>query len=232
MARTRTAHVDTFARDNLPPRSQWPEFRFDLPELHYPDRLNCAVLLLDEMVAAGFGNRVAIHTYDGRCSYAQLLAQANRIANVLLGEMGLVPGNRVLLRGPNDPMMAACWLAVMKAGGVCVGTMPMLRAKELTDIITKAQVSHALCDHRLAAELRAALPACPMLKTVRYWYDSAPDSLDSLCARQSIEFANVDTAAEDVALIAFTSGTTGKPKGTMHFHRDVIAMCDLSLIHI
>ena len=226
MARTRTAHVDTFARDNLPPRSQWPEFRFDLPELHYPDRLNCAVLLLDEMVAAGFGNRVAIHTYDGRCSYAQLLAQANRIANVLLGEMGLVPGNRVLLRGPNDPMMAACWLAVMKAGGVCVGTMPMLRAKELTDIITKAQVSHALCDHRLAAELRAALPACPMLKTVRYWYDSAPDSLDSLCARQSIEFANVDTAAEDVALIAFTSGTTGKPKGTMHFHRDVIAMCD------
>jgi 2-aminobenzoate-CoA ligase len=226
MPRTRTAHVDTFARDNLPPRSQWPEFRFDLPELHYPDRLNCAALLLDEMVAAGFGNRVAIHTYDGRCSYAQLLAQANRIANVLVGEMGLVPGNRVLLRGPNDPMMAACWLAVMKAGGVCVGTMPMLRAKELTDIITKAQVSHALCDHRLAAELRAALPACPMLKTVRYWYDSAPDSLDRSSARQSIEFANVDTAAEDVALIAFTSGTTGKPKGTMHFHRDVIAMCD------
>jgi len=226
MPRTRTAHVDTFARDNLPPRSQWPEFRFDLPELHYADRLNCAVLLLDEMVAAGFGNRVAIHTYDGRCSYAQLLAQANRIANVLVGELGLVPGNRVLLRGPNDPMMAACWLAVMKAGGVCVGTMPMLRAKELTDIITKAQVSHALCDHRLAGELRAALPACPMLKTVRYWYDSAPDSLDSLCARQSIAFANVDTAAEDVALIAFTSGTTGKPKGTMHFHRDVIAMCD------
>jgi 2-aminobenzoate-CoA ligase len=226
MPRTRTAHVDTFARDNLPPRSQWPEFRFDLPELHYADRLNCAVLLLDEMVAAGFGNRVAIHTYDGRCSYAQLLAQANRIANVLVGELGLVPGNRVLLRGPNDPMMAACWLAVMKAGGVCVGTMPMLRAKELTDIITKAQVSHALCDHRLAGELRAALPACPKLKTVRYWYDGAADSLDSLCARQPIEFANVDTAAEDVALIAFTSGTTGKPKGTMHFHRDVIAMCD------
>ena len=226
MARTRTAHVDTFARDNLPPRSQWPEFLFDLPELEYPARLNCAVLLLDEMVAAGFGNRVAIRTYDGQCSYAQLLAQANRIANVLVREMGLVPGNRVLLRGPNDPMMAACWLAVMKAGGVCVGTMPMLRAKELTDIIIKAQVSHALCDQRLAAELRTALPACPTLKTVRYWYDSAPDSLDSLSARQSIAFENVDTLAEDVALIAFTSGTTGKPKGTMHFHRDVIAMCD------
>ncbi len=222
----RSAHVDTFARDNLPPRSQWPEFRFDLPELQYPERLNCAVLLLDEMVAAGFGNRVAIRAYDGQCSYAQLLAQANRIANVLVQDMGLVPGNRVLLRGPNNPMMAAAWLAVMKAGGVCVGTMPLLRAKELTEIITKAEVTHALCDQRLAAELRAALPACPTLKTVRYWYHSAPDSLDSLCASQSIEFANVDTAAEDVALIAFTSGTTGKPKGTMHFHRDVIAMCD------
>ena len=221
-----SAHVDTFARDNLPPRSQWPEFRFDLPELQYPARMNCARVLLDDRVAAGHAGRVAIHSYDGRCTYLQLLAHANRIANVLVREMGLVPGNRVLLRGLNDPMMAVCMLAVMKAGGICVGTMPMLRAKELTDIATKAQVSHALCDKRLAAELEAAQPGCPTLKTVRYWYDDGPRSLDALARRQPVEFANVDTAADDVALIAFTSGTTGKPKGTMHFHRDVIAMCD------
>ncbi len=224
--KARTAHVDTFACDNLPPREQWPEFRFELPELHYPERMNCAALLLDDMVARGHGDRVAIRTPDGQCSYAQLLAQSNRIARILAREMSLVPGNRVLLRGPNNPMMAACWLAVMKAGGVCVATMPLLRQKELTEIITKAEISHALCDKRLEAELKAALPACPTLKTVKYWYDDAPGSVDALCARQPVEFASVDTAAEDVALIAFTSGTTGKPKGTMHFHRDVIAMCD------
>jgi 2-aminobenzoate-CoA ligase len=123
-------------------------------------------------------------------------------------------------------MMAACWFAVMKAGGVCVATMPLLRAKELTDIVTKAEVSHALCDKRLAGELEAALPACPTLQAVKYWHDDAPDSVEALCLRQPQTFRNADTAAEDVALIAFTSGTTGKPKGTMHFHRDVIAMCD------
>jgi len=221
-----SAHVDRFARDNLPPKSQWPEFRFDLPELRYPKRMNCARVLLDDMVAAGHAGRIALRSYDGQCTYFQLLGQANRIANVLVREMGLVPGNRVLLRGLNEPMTAVCMLAVMKAGGICVGTMPMLRAKELTDIITKAQVSHSLCDKRLAAELEAARPGCPTLKTVRYWYDDGPGSLDALALRQSAEFTSVDTAADDVALIAFTSGTTGKPKGTMHFHRDVIAMCD------
>ncbi|MBI2962030.1 MAG: AMP-binding protein [Betaproteobacteria bacterium] len=221
-----TAHIDTFTRDNLPPRTRWPELVFDLPELRYPPRLNCGAELLDRTVARGDGDRVALRTLEGECTYAQLLAQANRIANVLVREMGLKPGNRVLLRGPNNPMMAASWLAVMKAGGVCVATMPLLRAKELTDIITKAEVSHALADRRLDAELKAALPACPTLKEIRYWYDDGADSLDSLCARQPITFDNADTLAEDVALIAFTSGTTGKPKGTMHFHRDVIAMCD------
>ncbi|HTN27164.1 MAG TPA: benzoate-CoA ligase family protein [Burkholderiales bacterium] len=221
-----TSHIDTFARDNLPPQSQWPEFRFDLPELQYPERMNCAGVLLDDMVVSGHGGSIAIRTYEAQCTYLQLQAQANRIANALVREMGLVPGNRVLLRGPNNPMMAACWLAVMKAGGVCVGTMPLLRAKELTDIVTKAQVSLALCDTRLSAELEAALPGCPTLQAVRYWSDGSSNSLDTLIERQSIEFENVDTAADDVALIAFTSGTTGKPKGTMHFHRDVIAMCD------
>jgi 2-aminobenzoate-CoA ligase len=222
-----TAHVDTFARDNLPPREQWPELIFELPELQYPARMNCAAELLDGAVARGWGDRIAIRAPDGQCTYRQLMAQANRIASVLVREMGLVPGNRVLLRGPNNPMMAACWLGVMKAGGIVVATMPLLRAKELTDIVTKAEVTHALCDRRLADELHAARPACPTLKSIRYWYDDAPDSLDALAAKQSGAFVNCPTAAEDVALIAFTSGTTGKPKGTVHFHRDVIAMCDL-----
>jgi 2-aminobenzoate-CoA ligase len=219
----KSAHVDTFARDNLPPRKQWPEFRFDLPELQYPARMNCAGVLLDDMVKAGHGGRIAIRAPDGECTYLQLQAQANRMANLLVREMGLKPGNRVLLRGPNNPMMAAAWLAVFKAGGICVGTMPLLRAKELTEIVDKARITHALCDRRLEAELKLALPSCPSLKSVNYWYD---DATDGLIGRQSIEFENVDTAAEDVAVIAFTSGTTGKPKGTMHFHRDVIAMCD------
>ena len=221
-----TAHTDTFARDNLPPRTQWPEFLFELPELRYPARMNCAAVLLDDMVKRGYGERVALHAPEGRCTYAQLLAQANRLANVLVRDLGLEPGNRVLLRGPNNPMMAACWFAVIKAGGIVVPTMPLLRAKELTDIVTKAEVTHALCDKRLEAELAAALPACPTLKTVAYWSDDGPGSLDRLAAARTAEFRNADTAAEDVALIAFTSGTTGKPKGTMHFHRDVIAMCD------
>jgi len=223
----RTAHVDTFARDNLPPREQWPEFRFDLPELQYPERMNCASVLLDDMVAAGHGERIALRAphLDRiiKCTYAQLLAQANRIANLLVRDMGLKPGNRVLLRGPNNPMMAASWFAVFKAGGICVGTMPLLRAKELTEIVNKAEITHALCDKRLAGELELALPNCPTLKQIRYWYD---DATDALIQKRPATFENVDTSAEDVAVIAFTSGTTGKPKGTMHFHRDVIAMCD------
>src|SRR3954463_1595768 len=223
---TYTAHLDTFARDNLPPRSQWPELRFDLPELQYPVRLNCATELLDKPVTRGYGHRVALRSPDGECTYTQLFTQANRLANVLVREMGVKPGNRVLLRGPNNPMMAACWFAVMKAGGVCVATMPLLRAKELTEVITKAEISHALCDKRLQEELDLALPNCPALTTIRYWYDDAPDSLDNLSLRQPLTFGNVPTASDDVALIAFTSGTTGKPKGTVHFHRDVVAQCD------
>ena len=164
--------IDSFARDNLPPRNQWPEFKFDLPELQYPARMNCATVLLDDMVRAGHGNRIAVRAaHQDRiveCSYAQLQAQANRLANLLAREMGLIPGNRVLLRGPNNPMMAASWLAVFKAGGICVGSMPLLRAKELTEIVNKAQISHALCDKRFAAELELALPSCPSLRFIKY----------------------------------------------------------------
>ena len=221
-----TSHTDTFVRDNLPPRVQWPEFLFERPELKYPARMNCATELLDKPVTRGHGHRIALRSPDGECTYTQLFTQANRLANVLVREMGLRPGNRVLLRGPNNPMMAACWFAVMKAGGVCVATMPLLRAKELTEIITKAEVTHALCDKRLEAELLEAQANCPTLTSVKYWYDGTADSLDELALRQPLTFGNVPTAAADPALIAFTSGTTGKPKGTVHFHRDVVAMCD------
>jgi 2-aminobenzoate-CoA ligase len=222
-----TAHVDTFARDNLPPRDQWPELLFLSPELQYPERMNCATMLLDHAIERGWGERLAVASPDGiRWTYAELNAHANRIARVLTEDLGLVPGNRVLLRAPNSPMHAACWFGVIKAGGIAVGTMPLLRAKELTDIVTKAQVSHALCDHRLAAELDAARPNCPSLQTVCLFGAEASSSLDARAAAKAPTFQNVDTATDDTALIAFTSGTTGKPKGTMHFHRDVIAACD------
>src|SRR3954471_11542983 len=172
-----SAHTDSFARDNLPPRSQWPELLFELPELHYPARMNCAAELLDKPVTRGYGHRVALRAPEGECTYTQLFTQSNRLANVLVREMGVKPGNRVLLRGPNNPMMAACWFAVMKAGGVCVATMPLLRAKELTEIIQKAEVSHALCDLRLAAELSAAAPNCPSLREIKFWYDDRANSL-------------------------------------------------------
>ncbi|MCK6383016.1 MAG: AMP-binding protein [Rhodocyclaceae bacterium] len=226
----RTAHLDTFARDNLPPRSQWPELVFERPELQYPERANCAAALLDAMVAAGHGERPALWApVDGKpvaCTYRQLLARANRIARALTDDLGLVPGKRVLLRGPNNPMMAACWLGIVKAGGIVVATMPLLRAKELTQIAVKARCSLALCDARLLDELEQARPDCPDLKRIVPFNDGGDGSLETLLAGKPDSFDNVDTAADDVALIAFTSGTTGEPKGTMHFHRDVLAMCD------
>src|SRR6266702_2605230 len=217
-----TAHLDTFARDNLPPRGQWPELLFELPELRYPERLNCASELLDRAIERGWGGRVALRSTDAELTYAQLLEQSNRIARVLAEDMGLAPGNRVLLRGANGFWMAACWFAVMKAGGIAVATMPLLRAKELTEIILKAKVTHALCDERLDAELKAALPACSMLKTVVYWSDDAADSLAALAARKPGSFANADTAAEDVALIAFTSGLGGMLCFPMRFGASVV----------
>ncbi len=225
-----SAHLDAFARDHLPPRSQWPELVFERPELQYPPRLNCAAELLDKMVAAGHGERPALWApVDGRpvcCTYRQLLARANRIARVLTEDLGLAPGNRVLLRGPNNPMMAACWLGVVKAGGIVVATMPLLRAKELTQIAVKARVGLALCDARLLEELELAKPDCPDLKRIVAFNKAGAGSLESLLDGKPDTFDNIDTAADDVALIAFTSGTTGQPKGTMHFHRDVMAMCD------
>ncbi|MEH3086663.1 MAG: AMP-binding protein [Xylophilus ampelinus] len=220
-----SAHQDTFARDRLPPPEAQPAYRFDLPELQFPERLNCATELLDRAVASGWGDRTCIVGAGLRWTYADLQDWADRIARVLVEDMGLVPGNRVLLRAPNTPMLAAAWFAVMKAGGIAVATMPLLRAKELQAIVAKAEVSHALCDLRLADELRAAAAECPTLRQVRHFNDPSDAGLEAAMARRPGRFDNVDTAADDTCILAFTSGTTGVPKATMHFHRDVMAIC-------
>jgi 2-aminobenzoate-CoA ligase len=227
-AAVRSAHLDTFARDRLPVAELLPEFLFELPELELPPRLNCATELLDRWVASGEGDRPCVLGHARRWSYAELQAEANRIAHVLVQDMGLVPGNRVLLRGANSPMLAACWFAVVKAGGIVVGSMPLLRARELTAIVQKAQVSHALCDARLTEELEVARADCPTLRQLLHFgtaEDDAGGELGARAAARSERFDNVDTAADDICLIAFTSGTTGVPKGTLHFHRDVMAAC-------
>jgi 2-aminobenzoate-CoA ligase len=220
-----SAPVDTFAHDHLPPPEAQPEYLFELPGLQFPTRLNCATELLDRPVAEGRGGRLCIQAPGLRWSYAELQAQANRIAQVLVQDMGLVPGHRVLLRAPNSPLLAACWFAVVKAGGIAVGSMPLLRAKELKQIIDKAQISHALCDLRLAEEMKLAAAECPTLSQLRFFNDGSADGLEAAMARHATAFTNVDTAADDTCLMAFTSGTTGQPKGTMHFHRDVMAAC-------
>ncbi|HET6679584.1 MAG TPA: AMP-binding protein, partial [Gemmatimonadaceae bacterium] len=233
-----SAHADTFCADHLPDRALWPEMLYDtLPELAYPDRLNCATELLDRAVAAGNGDRTVFVWPGGRWTYADLLAESNRIANVLVTELGLVPGNRVLLRGPNSPMMAACWFAVVKAGGVVVCTMPLLRTRELTYIADKAEISLALCDARYAPDCEAAMrmraDGSPRVggRTVLFGA-KVPGSLDVRMRTAPDSFVNCDTAADDVVLIAFTSGTTGQGKGTMHFHRDVLAICDCWPRHV
>ena len=225
-----TAHLDTFARDNLPARELWPEFSFDLPELRYPERLNCATGLLDRAIERGLGHRPVFYTPNERWTYGELLEKANRIARVLRDEFGLVPGNRVLLRAANNPMLVACWFAVLKAGGIAVTTMPLLRVRELAVILDKAQIGLALCDERLGEELEQARARAPVCERICYFNGSgvtgAGAELEARMRRATPEFENVDTSSDDVALIAFTSGTTGKPKGTMHFHSDVMAICD------
>jgi 2-aminobenzoate-CoA ligase len=225
-----SAHVDTFARDNLPPHEAWPEFVFDLPELQYPERLNAAGALLDDMAAGEAGSRPCVHTDDGVWSYQDLLKRANRVARVLVEDMGVVPGNRVLLRAANTPMLIAAWFGVLKAGGVVVATMPLLRATELATIIDKAQISHALTDARLTEELENARDKQAILSKVMTFGPGG--ELEARMEKVQPHFETVETAAEDVALIAFTSGTTGNPKGCMHSHRDVLTVCDTFARHL
>ena len=223
----KSAHLDSFAREHLPPLEEWPHFVLNRLELVYPDRLNGAVELLDRWISVGEGARSCLISPSETVSYRALAERVNRIANVLIRELGMAPGNRVLLRGPNNPMMAAAYLAVIKAGGVVVPTMPLLRFKELVYPLNKAQIRFALCDARLADEMEQARAHAPQLERVIYWGAPDTETLETLMAKPGYEaFSACDTASDDVCLIAFTSGTTGEPKGTMHFHRDLLATCD------
>ncbi len=230
MTLSSSAHVDSFCRDNLPPADAWPELLLDSPDVQYPDRLNCAVALLDDVIDEHGGQRECLLA-PGAVSwtYQDLLDTANRIAGLLSTELGVVPGNRVLLRGPNNPWLVACWFGVLKAGAVVVATMPMLRAEELRSIHEVAQIDLALCDHRFLDDLHTA--ALDEVEIVAFG-GPEDDDLSVRIGSQPTTHADVDTAADDVALLAFTSGTTGRPKATMHFHRDVLAIADTFSRHV
>ena len=232
-AQTRSAQTDPFVRDRLPPRAQWPQMRYDRPELQLPERLNLVEELLDKAAARGWSQRPMLRSPKIVLSYADARERVDRIAQVLVEDLGLVPGNRVLLRGGNSIGMALAWLAVVKAGLVAVATMPLLRARELGDIIDKAQPTVALCDARLLDELKAAQAEHPVLATiVPFNLMNEPGSLAVLSARKDGNFRPCPTAADDIALMAFTSGTTGKPKAAVHSHRDVIAACEAWPRHV
>ncbi|MEU1116047.1 MULTISPECIES: AMP-binding protein [unclassified Streptomyces] len=227
---TASGHVDTFARDHLPPREQWPALVHDRPELRYPDRLNCGAELLDRSLRRFGAERPAFHAPSGETwTYGQLRRHVDRVAHVLSDELGVRPGERVLLRGATTPWLAACWLAVMKAGAVAVTVLAQQRAQELATMCEIAEVRHALCDIRVVDDLiKAGVPGL----SVTTYGGGGPDDLLVRAARGPDRYEAVDTAADDVALIAFTSGTTGRPKGCMHFHRDVLAIADTFARHV
>jgi 2-aminobenzoate-CoA ligase len=221
-----SAHIDTFARDRLPPPNEWPDLL--LHGFGYPERLNAAVELTDAMVAKGFGDHTALIGNGRRRTYKELTDWSNRIAHALVDDYGVIPGNRVLIRSANNPAMVACWLAATKAGAVVVNTMPMLRPGELAQIVDKAAVSLALCDTRLMDDLVHCAKDSAFLKTVVGFDGTANHDaeLDRLALDKSVRFTAVPTGRDDVALLGFTSGTTGEPKATMHFHRDLLIIAD------
>ena len=232
MLLSRSAHVDTFARDGLPPPDQWPQFLFDLPDVHYPDRLNCAQRLLDDTTDRLGSDRRCLVTASESLTYGELRDRSDRVASVLADQLGLQPGNRVLLRAPNNPWLVATWLGVLKAGGVVVLTMPLLRSGELVTTIELTQPDLAICDQRFLDELHTARAlALPAMTVVPYGSDTE-DDLIRLADDASASLEPVQTAADDVALLALTSGTTGRPKVTMHFHRDVMANADTFSRHV
>lgn len=221
-----TGHTDTFARDHLPEPGTWPDLKLD--GFDYPDRLNVAFELADSMVDKGFGDHIALIGNGRRRTYAELAVWTNRLAHALVEDLGIEPGNRVLIRSANTPAMVACWLAATKAGAVVVNTMPMLRAAELVKYVDKAEISHALCDTRLLDELLTCEQESSFLGTVMGFDGSAGQNadLDRLALNKPDQFDAIDTAQDDVALLAFTSGSTGDPKATMHFHRDLLIIAD------
>jgi 2-aminobenzoate-CoA ligase len=222
----RSAHTDTFTRDNLPPSQQWPQI--PLHGFDYPEELNAAVELTDRMVARGFGDHVALIGNGRRRTYKELSDWTNRIAHALVEDFGVKPGNRILVRSANNPAMVACWLAATKAGAVVVNTMPMLRAGELAKIVDKAEVALALCDTRLMDELVTCAKTSKFLKQVIGFDGTANHDaeLDRIALSKAVTFESVKTGRDDVALLGFTSGTTGEPKATMHFHRDLLIIAD------
>ncbi len=221
-----SAHTDTFTRDNLPPKDSWPEL--DLSSYDYPERLNAAVELTDAMVDQGFADHTALIGNGRRRTYKELSDWTNRIAHALVEDYGFEPGNRILIRSANNPAMVACWLAATKAGAVVVNTMPMLRAAELSAIVDKAEISLALCDTRLMDELTHCAKGSKFLEKVVGFDGTANHDaeLDRIALNKSVQFESVQTGRDDVALLGFTSGTTGEPKGTMHFHRDLLIIAD------
>ena len=226
MSLLRSGHVDSFTRDNLPPQDQWPLIDLAAADLAYPERLNAVSELVDAHVAAGRGERVAVIGDHLTWTYAELAETIDRIANVLTRDLGMKTGNRVLLRAANTPMMVAAYLAVIKAGGVVVATMPMLRARELAYPVRKAKIALALCDHRLLTDLETVRSSEPVLHRI-VPFGAEGCELETLMRQDGYErFEAADTASDDVCLIGFTSGTTGEPKGTMHFQRDLLAICD------
>ena len=222
----RSAHTDSFARDNLPPQDAWPDI--DLSNFDYGPQLNAAVELTDEMVARGFGDHVALIGNGRRRTYKELTDWTNRLAHALVDDLKVEPGNRVLIRSANNPAMVACWLAATKVGAVVVNTMPLLRAGELLKYVEKAEITHALCDTRLMDEMTACAKQSKWLKTVVGFDGTANHDaeLDRLALDKPVGLDAVPTSSDDVALIGFTSGSTGEPKGTMHFHRDLMIIAD------
>ena len=221
-----SAYIDSFARDNLPPAENWPELI--LSAFDYPERLNAGVELTDAMVEKGFGDHTALIGNGRRRTYKELADWTNRLANAMVDDLKIKPGNRVLIRSANNPAMVACWLAATKAGAVVVNTMPMLRAAELKKYVEKAEISHALCDTRLMDELVISAKGSKFLKTV-VGFDGTSNhdaELDRLALEKAVQFEAVQTAQDDVALVGFTSGSTGNPKATMHFHRDLLVIAD------
>jgi len=223
-----SAHVDTFARDNLPPFDQWPDILLDRNEFQYPERMNAGVELTDCMVERGFGDHVALIGNGRRRTYKELSDWSNRLAHALVENFDVKPGNRVLIRSGNNPALVAAWLAASKAGAVVVNTMPLLRARELGKIVDKAEIKLGLCDSRIADELVACAKDSRFLKQV-VSFDGTSNhdaELDRIALDKPVKFDAVDTGRDDVALLGFTSGTTGEPKGTMHFHRDLLIIAD------
>jgi len=223
-----SAHVDTFTRDRLPPAGDWPDLRLERPEFQYPERLNVGVELTDRMVERGFGDHVALIGNGRRRTYKELADWSNRLAHALVEDYGVRPGNRVLIRSGNNPAFVAAWLAATKAGAVVVNTMPMLRAGELAKIVDKAEIALALTDSRIADELVACAKDSRFLQQV-IPFDGTHNhdaELDRVALNKSVRFEAIATGRDDVALLGFTSGTTGEPKATMHFHRDLLIIAD------